>query len=178
MSGRSSRESWMLLSFSSRQDSRSSIRSWAANQRWVLWRLEAGPITAHLAAVHVRHDLVHGVLGLQTVDIRTMGMNKDKRTLKGKTTQTSGSRLSEVKMFMLNICGRCPARAKHGDNAWKHSEIWVNGEWWGPAPRPHTWKTLSTVPLSAADHPSVFTITKRAPPVPISCLLTVGSTPG
>ena len=90
MSGRSSRESWMLLSFSSRQDSRSSIRSWAANQRWVLWRLEAGPITAHLAAVHVRHDLVHGVLGLQTVDIRTMGMNKDKRTLKGKTTQTSG----------------------------------------------------------------------------------------
>ena len=52
--------------------------------------VEAGPITAHLAAVHVRHDLVHGVLGLQTVDIRTMGMNKDKRTLKGKTTQTSG----------------------------------------------------------------------------------------
>ena len=29
----------------------------------------AGPITAHLAAVHIRHDLVHRVLGLQAVDV-------------------------------------------------------------------------------------------------------------
>ena len=54
----------------------------------------------------------------------------------------SYSRLSEVAMFMLNICGRCPGRAKHGDNAWKHSEIWVNGERWGPALEKHSPRSL------------------------------------
>ena len=57
----------------------------------------------------------------------------------------SYSRLSEVAMFMLNICGRCPSRAKHGDNAWKHSEIWVNGEWWGPALEKHSPRSLCSL---------------------------------
>ena len=144
MSGRSSRESWMLLSFSSRQESRSSIRSWTANQRWVLWRLlDQSQLTWRLftsdTISYTEFWVCKQCLLRQWQWARIKGYWRERQH---RHPAFSYSRLSEVAMFMLNICGRCPARAKHGDNAWKHSEIWVNGEWWGPALEKHSPRSL------------------------------------